>query len=249
MMRKLLLTSASLIALGALPAAAADLPRYKAPAPAPSYGPVASWTGCYLGGHVGGGWGNKIWTDQGDDISDNHSYGTSGWLGGVQVGCDYQFGVVVIGAEGSWSAADIKGHGVMPFEPEQSQVRTKIDSIATATGRFGLTADRALIYVKAGGAWATERHTLTEIDGGASFSQELKDTRAGWLLGTGIEYLITSNWSAKVEYNFMDFGGKNYLFDRLADDAMRSDQQLHTVKFGVNYRFGGYGKGPVYANY
>jgi outer membrane immunogenic protein len=205
--------------------------------------PVASWTGCYVGGHVGSGWGNKIWEDRGgDDISDNTSYGTTGFLGGLQVGCDYQwFGRVVVGAEGSFSWTDIKGTGSLPFEPEQSTFSTKIDWLTTASGRIGFTADKALIYAKAGAAWVREKHTLTELDEGVIARSTVDTNRVGWLFGAGLEYLILPNWSAKIEYNYIDFGTKDVLFAGLAEDPASVKQQLHTIKFGVNYRFGGYG--------
>src|SRR3981081_989633 len=147
-------------------ASAADQELPYGPPPPP---PVASWTGCYIGGHVGSGWGTKTWEDRaGDDFSDNASYGVNGFLGGLQVGCDYQwFGPVVIGAEGSFSWSDIKGSGALPFEAEQSIFQTKIEGLTTAAGRIGFTADKALIYAKAGAAWAGEKHTLKEFEDGA----------------------------------------------------------------------------------
>jgi outer membrane immunogenic protein len=237
-MKKALLGGVALVAL-ALPgiAQAADLPLRRAPiATAPV--PVWTWTGCYVGGHVGSGWGNKIWEDRGgDDISDNTSYGTTGFLGGVQVGCDYQWGVVVLGAEGSFSWTNIKGTGSLPFEPEPSTITTKIDWLTTAAGRIGFTADKALIYAKAGAAWVREKHTLTELDEGVAASVTIDSKRVGWLFGAGIEYMIAPNWSAKLEYNYIDFGTKDVLFTGLADDPASVKQQLHTIKFGLNYRF------------
>ena len=235
-----LLATTALFGGFAQSASAADqrLP-YRAPPPPP----VASWTGCYIGGHVGSGWGTKTWEDRaGDDFSDNASYGVNGFLGGLQVGCDYQwFGPVVIGAEGSFSWSDIKGSGALPFEAEQSIFQTKIEWLTTAAGRIGFTADKALIYAKAGAAWAEEKHTLKEFEDGALRSVTLDSKRVGWLFGAGLEYLIVPNWSAKIEYNYIDFGTKDLLFVGLADSPASVKQQLHTIKFGVNYRFGGYG--------
>src|SRR5215475_4922649 len=128
---------------------AADLPAkapyYKAP---PAY---SSWTGCYLGAHIGAGWGTKAWRDE-DDITFS-SYNVNGLLGGGQVGCDYQFAHrVVIGVQGSFSGTNIKGEGPVNFSDEKS-LESKINWIGTATARVGFTADSALIYVKGGGAW------------------------------------------------------------------------------------------------
>src|ERR1700674_1895471 len=174
-MKRLLLAST---ALGGLilagPALAADLgprPAYKAPPPIAA--PVQfTWTGCHIGAHVGGGWGTKQWFDRGepdvfDDISDNTSYTVNGILGGGQLGCDYQWGgPVVFGIEGSFAGTNIKGTGVTDLNTNTTgsgtTVDTKLDWLATLTARVGFTADHALIYVKGGGAWVKEKHTLTE---------------------------------------------------------------------------------------
>jgi outer membrane immunogenic protein len=253
--------SLAALMLGAA-AQAADMPLKAAPPLAP---PPLTWNGCYFGGHVGGGWGTKTWRDTGDDFSDNTSYNTNGFLGGAQVGCDYQMWPrVVIGVEGSWSGSNIKGDSVFPFEARSvsingdtvtqgggATIATKVNWIATLTGRVGFTVDSALIYVKGGGAWVRERHTTVENEEPDEFnSSSVRVTRSGWLVGTGIEYMITQNWSAKIEYNYMDFGTKNVLFGTItrdgpiADDPASVRQQLHAVKFGLNYRFWG---GPAVA--
>jgi len=89
---------------------AADLgarPTYKAP-PLVAATPVPfSWTGFFIGGHIGGGWGKKTWIDLGDDNSDNTSYNVSGVLGGVQAGFNYQIASLVAGVEGDFS---LDGH-------------------------------------------------------------------------------------------------------------------------------------------
>ena len=170
-MRKFLLVTAALVAL-ADPAMAADLrarPVYKAP-PAPP--PVQfSWTGCSVGGHVGGLWARKDWSGRsisfvpGEPIpSFGQSFGghdADGWLGGVQAGCDYQLGGgIVIGIQGDYSWTDAKGSNVnlvAPFITDQ----TRIKSLATVTGRLGYAWERFLGYVKGGGAWERDEYAIT----------------------------------------------------------------------------------------
>ena len=104
-MKKIFLTAVALTALVAAPAIAADMgqPVYRAPqlrSRAPVYG--FGWTGCYIGGHIGGLWAQKNWFDHDSGsatfgLSDG-SHDPSGFLGGLQAGCDYQFaGGFVIG--------------------------------------------------------------------------------------------------------------------------------------------------------
>jgi outer membrane immunogenic protein len=231
-------------------ASAADLPVRMPVKSPPIIAPAWSWTGCYIGAHAGSGWGDKYWTDRaGGDISDNVSYPTSGFLAGGQAGCDYQVDRIVFGIEGSYSWASIRGDGVPPRELENTTFETRMSGLATLTGRLGFVADRALIYAKGGGVWARERHTVSEFELAdevrtEQLSQSITTNRFGWLFGAGIEYAITNNWSSKIEYNYMDFGDKSYLFERVSEDPVGIRQHLHTIKFGVNYRLNW---GPVVA--
>jgi outer membrane immunogenic protein len=114
-MKRLLLagvTGAALVC--SAPTHAADLgrrpPPYKAPPPVVAPVPIFTWSGCYIGGHLGGGWGRK--TASAAELLPGVlvSGDTSGFLGGGQIGCNYQFlPNWVIGIEGDGSAADIKG--------------------------------------------------------------------------------------------------------------------------------------------
>ena len=132
-MKKILLGTVALIALGATaPALAADLaarPYTKAPAYVPA--PIYNWTGFYLGGHVGGSF-------RGDD---NNVFGGSRdgtFLGGVQVGYDNQFAPNwVFGLEANYS-----------FKDTNSFFANR--GLGSVTGRLGYTWGPALLYVKGG---------------------------------------------------------------------------------------------------
>src|SRR6516162_4268309 len=236
-MKKLFLSGVSVMAcvLGVVSiASATDLalparPYYKAP-PAPL---LFSWTGCYIGGHVGAGWDTKTtWTDAFDDTS----YSIAGVIGGAQGGCDYQFASQwVLGFEGAWSGADIRGSGALPGLAEPSTVESRINSIATATGRLGFVpVDRWLLYFKGGGAWAHETHTLTDFG-------EAAVTRSGYSVGGGIEWAIATNWTAMIEYDYMNFGTHSSLSPAapilFTNDQAAVDLKLHSFRVGINYKF------------
>jgi outer membrane immunogenic protein len=239
-MKKFLMSCAAVAAL-ALPGAAnaADLAiRPVVPAPAPA----VSWTGCYVGFHAGAGWGDKWWSDRW--VQDNVSYATSGWVTGAQLGCDYQTGPFVIGAEGSWSWTNLEGNGApanLLVFGSPAQFRSKIDSLTTAGGRVGLVADKSLIYVKVAAVWAEESHTLTPsaiVVPAAVFPQTISDTRFGIGLGAGIEYMIAPVLTAKLEYNYDDFGSKTFFFNTIPGQVdVDNRQRLHLLKLGVNYKF------------
>jgi outer membrane immunogenic protein len=232
-MKRLLLASVGLVALAAaVPASAADL-RAPRPAAAPAaVMPIYNWTGFYIGGHVGWGHGEKDWRFVTTGLSTSHD--PDGFLGGGQVGFNWQTGALVFGVEGQFSWADFEGSSICPGVT--FTCKTNIDFLATLAGRIGFAAANWLFYVKGGAAWIDEEFKATD----GFFVFKGSSDEIGWMVGAGIEYGFTPNWSAKVEYNFMDFGSERIAFvDQFGfrDDFDR-DQQVHLVKFGINYRFG-----------
>jgi len=230
----LLLASTSLFTVGTQAANSADLP-YKAARPAPIAAPVVNWNGFYIGAHVGGAWGTieSQFTDVPLPIA---SGSINGFLGGGQIGYNIQSGIFVFGVEADASWTNLQG--TTPCFLLVSCKR-EADFLGTVTGRVGLTADRALIYVKGGAAWAHFEH---ETSAGGALVATADKTVWGWTVGTGVEYAITTNWSAKLEYNFMDFGKNTLAFSSpIGGGGVNVDttSYVHAAKFGVNYRFGG----------
>jgi outer membrane immunogenic protein len=245
----LLLAGASLFTAGPQ-AQAADLPAKARPLPVAA-APVWSWTGLYIGAHVGGAWGT-IESEFSDFPFPIASGAINGFLGGGQIGYNFQSGFVVFGIEADASWSNLKG--TTPCIIGIFSCKREVDFLGTVTGRLGFTADRALIYVKGGGAWAHVEHNASLL--GIAISSEDK-TIWGWTVGAGVEYAITGNWSAKLEYNYMDFGNQTLGFalppvaipgGPVVGGTVNVDTttNIHAVKFGINYRFGG---GPVVARY
>ena len=235
------LAGAAMFGSGAM---AADLSRpvYKAP-PAGALPVTYDWTGFYIGGHIGYGWADKSWQDLVG--FGNVSHKADGFLGGGQVGFNYQTGMFVFGVEGDFSWADIKGGstiGPVIGLPLGANFDTTVDFTSTLTGRLGLAFDRWLVYGKGGVAWAHDKYSTNFYTFPGTV--ELSETRIGWTAGAGIEYAFAPNWSGKIEYNFMDFGTRNVSFAPFTSTEI--DQQIHAVKFGINYKFGG---GPLVARY
>jgi outer membrane immunogenic protein len=225
-MKKILLGTVALIALGATaPALAADLaarPYTKAPAYVPA--PIYNWTGFYIGGHVGGaftGDDNNVYDPS--VVTGNGNDGT--FMGGVQIGYDNQFAPNwVFGLEANYSFLDTN-----------SIVANR--GLGSVTGRLGYTWGPTLLYVKGGYAWADSRFTngFTGNNSGDN----------GYTVGAGLEYLFTQNWSGKIEYQYYDFGNVTGLDPLGTAYRFRNDE--HTIKVGLNYRFN-WGA-PVVAKY
>jgi outer membrane immunogenic protein len=219
-------------------------------AKASNYNPppaVYNWTGFYVGGHLGIGAANNDW--RADSVGGQNAIpfrfgsGTGiGFLGGAQVGVNYQVDAIVFGLEADASWADLSGEACNAVLGN-IHCNSKVDRFGTVAGRFGIAADRALFYFKGGAAWAHASHDLTVIGGGEGVQEATANSsKWGWTAGAGIEYALTRNWSTKLEYDFMDFGTTHFAFDvpgLIVTQIVTTDikQQVHALKLGLNYKF------------
>ncbi|HYW64778.1 MAG TPA: outer membrane beta-barrel protein [Bradyrhizobium sp.] len=271
-MNKLLTGSIAALAMAiAVPALAADLaPRYaKAPPPAPVM--VYNWTGCYIGGNVGGGWARteqSLVTSRG--VAAVANLGTSersDFVGGGQIGCDYQWpgSNFVVGAQGMADFGNVRSTHIVPtafpFFPVGSIAsNNRLNYTVTATGRIGyLFAPQLLGYVKGGAAWANQDHNVIATLA-APFLLESANSvdRFGWTVGGGLEWMFAPGWSVFGEYNYMDFGRKNvgfvagpaaapFFVPSAPSDVVSTRLTVQQALVGVNYKFN-WG-GPVVAKY
>jgi outer membrane immunogenic protein len=230
-------------------ASAADLGVRAAPPPAPVV-IAPTWTGFYIGGNVGAGWAKNDTSNAGvlplgagvPFSIPLTSQTMSGFIGGLQGGYNYQFGNFVIGVEADGDWGDV--NGTAPCLVVVS-CTSKIKSIVDVGGRAGVVVDKALVYIKGGGAWAWSDFTAGVSFAGLNPSQTVSTTHSGAFLGTGIEYAFMPNWTAKVEYDYYDFGSKTVSTSVAAAGAalpLSATSKLteQTVKFGVNYKFWAY---------
>jgi opacity protein-like surface antigen len=213
---------------------AADVPvRYtKVPAP------VLTWGGFYVGVEAGGTSSRDTWS-----LDDGSTFGSadgSGAIGGGVIGYNWQLpNNLVLGIEGNFDAADIKGTSACN-DSNIVECHSKLDSLYSATGRIGYGAlGPMLFYVKGGGAWTDQKMSFS--DAGA-FAENGSATRTGWTVGTGFEYMFAANWSAKFEYDYYDFGNKSVqltglFFGEPNSDNFGSKLTVNTIKAGVNYHF------------
>ncbi|HEY3642555.1 MAG TPA: outer membrane beta-barrel protein [Xanthobacteraceae bacterium] len=236
-MKKMLLAGTALLTLASGSAMAADLSRPPPPVytKAPVMAPLFSWTGCYIGGNVGGLWVKKDLTDAISGANDG-SLSINSWLAGGQVGCNYQVSTWVFGVQGDFDWTNVDGSVADPaFLAETNEVKVK--SLASVTGRVGYAWDRFLGYVKGGGAWEKDdyRAFTTTLVSTAS------DTRTGWTIGVGGEYAFTDWLTGFVEYDHYDFGTKSEAFTgTFGTFAINVKETKDLVKGGINFKFGGW---------
>ena len=247
-MRKVLLTGAAagalLAAAFAVPASAADLRAV--PAPAPTYVapvvPVFTWTGLYVGANAGAAWG-----DYGYDIFfpnpalfGSFSSGRSGasFIGGGQIGYNWQFNQFVFGLEGDIDGKSLKvtnGFATVPGAPFATlEGRARVEGSVRARG--GLAFDRVLVY--ATGGWAVTDVRVT----GCGAATCVSDDQAlnGFTVGGGAEFALTNAVSLGVEYRYSDFGREAFNLGTVAGGAVTTNADLreHQVTGRLNFRFG-----------
>jgi outer membrane immunogenic protein len=226
---------------------AADIPPRPAPVPyAAVPPPVWTWTGCYLGGNIGGAFSQNAVSDPATGVAIVTVNG-SGIVGGGQVGCDFQFaGGWVIGAAGNFQATSINttttvpGNAVLGIAANSTAATTHIPWIATATARLGYAfSPSTLFYVRGGGAWAQDQISITTLP--STPFATATDNRSGWTVGGGIEYRFAPYISGFVEYNYLDFGTRTVGGTLAAGGPTNVGnirENIQEVLIGANFRFG-----------
>jgi outer membrane immunogenic protein len=229
-MRKLLLSGVALAAI----TAAAEGPAVAAP-------PVAySWTGCYVGGNFGGSTADKIFSADAGSTGAGTAHSTTA-AGGGQLGCDFQAGMLVFGVQGMFDWTNMNGRS-LAADGKGYTFRTPWFS--TAAGRVGyLATPNTLLFVKGGAAWVGDRYEFVE-NFGSFVTDKAHETRNGWVLSGGIDWMVVPNWSISVEYGAMSFGNHPVFFQSLFGPGgfnERIDQHVQFVLVGLNYHFGSWG--------
>jgi outer membrane immunogenic protein len=191
----------------AVPAQAADL-SYNARGPYTVYQPLNaySWAGPYLGGNLGYSWGNVS----------NIPTRPSGFSGGAQAGYNFQSGPVVYGLE-----ADIQVNGASDtFAPW----KFSNPWFGTVRGRIGYSFNNVMFYGTGGLAFGGLR--------GETFGLSESRSTVGWTVGVGAEFGLTQNWSAKIEYLYVDLSS-----NRFSITTVPNAYDFGLVRVGVNYHF------------
>jgi outer membrane immunogenic protein len=237
-------------------ALAADLPPPALPHAPATYVPVVAppynWSGFYIGGNLGVGWNG------GGSVSDTFGSAFSGsgqtvkFLGGGQVGVNYEFwGGVVIGAEAmfdwlpnttnTFNATEGPG-GPVPGTLASATFNNRW--LTTATGKLGYAWDRVLLYGKAGGAWVGAANPNLTVGGAGQTLSSNTTANFGWTAGVGVEWAFYGGWSARAEYDYI--GLQNQSFTVAAAGPFAGDvisinnRSINMFTAGVNYKFGGW---------
>jgi outer membrane immunogenic protein len=224
-------------------AGAADLPARTVDFPIVAAVPVFTWTGFYVGVNAGYGWStndNDAFVDPTTGVLVRGGDDEGGFVGGGQVGYNYQIGSFVLGVETDIQYADIGGRDRGFVAGAAFRDSSDGNWFGTVRARAGVAFDRALIYVTGGLAYGDVARGNSVILGptGAVIGYgSSSDVNTGWTLGGGVEYAFTNNLTAKVEGLYVKLDTSNDAFGFYGD---RDNAEFGVVRAGLNFKFGTY---------
>lgn len=200
--------------------------------------PIYHWAGPYLGAHFGGALssGEDVLTPIGSDTTN-----PSGVLGGLQVGYNYRLAPTwLVGIEGElgWTSAEGKANFLDPAGIASLSITSDHNWYDTLSGRVGYVMGPLMLYAKGGAACMNADYRM-DVNSGIDGSTLANATRTGWNVGGGLEYMLGSRWSAKLEYDHLDFGSDTLGFVNPFGSSVTFKTAVNEFKAGLNYHFDG----------
>jgi len=212
--------------------------------------PVARWAGFYAGGNFGGATAlNQVVDARRIPANETFNVSPDGYIGGGQIGYNFQWGNVVFGAEADFQGSSQRDDRVCELTCgtfSSVAIDQKMDWFGTARGRIGYSVGSTLFYGTAGYAYGDIKTTYSGMITGSSIgSQSFSHTQGGYAIGGGIESPFNlfgwfgPNWTAKTEYLFVDLGHVTDMVTPASGPAMNYTTRIqeHTFRTGLNYHF------------
>lgn len=223
--------SASLIAIAASSSAfAAD--AIMSQEPAPFAAPVFSWSGAYIGGEIGWGWGRGKLDGDFDSYSE---FKPNGFIGGVYAGYNFDIGNnVILGIDGNFDYNGLKethDYFSVGGRPIQTSLESKLEWSGAVRARAGYAVDRFMPYIAGGVAFGSVKNSVAIGD---NYSYSDSKTLTGWTAGAGIDYAATDNILLRLEYRYTDFGNNDFDF---GDISTRGSYKTNDIRLGIAYKF------------
>lgn len=242
MIRKAIIT-VSVATLVSTAAVAADL--NPAPVDIAPISPTYSWTGGYIGAHLGWGWDQADWT-----ITNGTFWGPvggaarikdDGFLGGIQGGYLHQSNNLVFGFDLSASGTDISESIVSPYFPGIDTWSSKVSWLFLAQARLGWGNDQWLAFLQGGYAGGDAEATMTVGPPFGPYAVSDSNWQNGWTIGGGVLFRVSDRFSVGGEYSYVDLGNSSYSLPGTfgGPQAIDIDHQIHVVKLTGNLHFNG----------
>lgn len=205
-------------------AADVDLPNNKAPTP-----PPFTWAGFYGGANLGGVFSVESAATPFGTVAPN----PSGVLGGGQLGYNFLLSPSwLFGIEGEFDWTSAQGNVIIPSPIATVTLNSEHNWYGTLDGRLGWSQGPWLYYLKAGAAWMDANYKMSN----GVTTDNLVNIRPGWTVGAGVEYILPRGWSAKLEYDYLDFSNQSLVFPTIGATAV-FNTEVHQIKLGVNYHW------------
>jgi outer membrane immunogenic protein len=238
----LIATSAGFAAAAVPGAQAADMPIK-----APRYiEPAASWEGWYIGAHAGAAWQKAdVTTNSGFFNNDgyfipnpNASISKTGFIGGGQIGYNWQHGNFVFGLEGDISGLSGKASTSFNTGYQTGSYSSQIRWLSTVRSRFGLAVGDTMAYATAGVAFGGVRSSAKfDFEFSDSLSYSSSKTRVGWTVGGGVEHMLNRNWTVGLEGLFVDLGRSTINNVDFGSGSVQFSNQAMIGRLKLNYKF------------
>jgi outer membrane immunogenic protein len=246
--KRLLLATVAIAVLGFCNSTlAADMPLKAPPPPPPP--PPFSWTGFYIGGNLGAAWGERHVTDRrlNGDVFDFSRSSDGVFIGGGQLGYNWQMNNFVLGIEWDFDGAGSNNHvgNGIPIGNGTFALRGGGDRwMSTLAARLGFANDHWLFYAKLGvGEVGVSNFIVTNTNTGVSVASDTSRSRTGGMFGLGLEYAFTNNWTMKAEYDWIGLSSRAFVVPvgapiLVGDVFTTGSSSVQTFKVGFNYLFG-----------
>lgn len=219
---------ATTVSIGAISGAYAADAIVEEPAPV-AVAPVFSWTGAYIGGQVGYGWGKS-------DFEDVVRFKPDGFLGGLYAGYNFDVGNnFILGIDGDVTYNNLKESFSETLGEVTGEAESRLRWAGAVRARAGVALDRFMPYIAGGVAFGNVKNSfsLSTVDEGISVTQT--KTLTGWTAGAGVDYAATDNVILRLEYRYTDYGKKD--FDFGTDGSIENKFKTNEVRLGVAYKF------------
>lgn len=207
----------------------------------------STWTGMYVGGHLGHGWSRTDWTNitatsgaldfnPGDPVT---SDSINGVFGGGHVGFNYQLGSLVFSIEPSYSAGNFRN---LSRGSGDDEYETRINHLVSAAARTGYATDRWLVYLKVGYASGTVKTRFRDAVGAEQGSGNSTERHHGFVMGPGVEFRVTPKIVVGTEYNYLDLSTEKHSIGVVGASPgviinKVDPKGMHQVKFRLSYLF------------
>jgi outer membrane immunogenic protein len=212
---------------------------------------AGNWSGFYIGGHVGGAFGDVEVTGVSEGTNfvqyapvSVFEFDPDGVVGGGQLGFNFQWAQWVLGAEATIAGLDFDEALVNPNDSDDT-LSVEVEWLATAAARLGFSWGASMLYAKGGYATGDVNHRYEDAGGGPTGFYNTNETHHGFVAGAGLEHQISDNVSAGIEYNYIDLGETDHSAVAVATGGgavggpivADVDAQIHSVTARLNWHF------------